>query len=204
MASPEGLLRASASLISLQAIRKRKKISNDFYSPLKLFGFMINITKGNDFKLIATFDRGGEVFKFDSVSSVSFLGTLDRKFPQQFDYADGKLTIKGTHSLLSGVYGIEVIGKEGDAVRRTAFDRVLAITGTTTAGSYDPQSDIDEYDIGIHLELDLSVDKTPSETPSDDEKKDDAAGTKTDTGSEDKADTGSEEGTSQSEDEAKG
>lgn len=166
---------------------------------------MINITKGNDFKLIATFDRGGEVFKFDSVSTVSFLGTLDRKYSQPFDYADGKLTIKGTHALPSGVYGIEVVGKEGDAIRRTAFDRVLTITNTTTAGSYDPQGEIDEYDIGIHLELDLSVDKAPSETPSDDEKKDDAAdaGTKTDTDSENKADTGSE-GDTQAEGEAKG
>lgn len=163
---------------------------------------MINITKGNDFKLIATFDRGGEAFKFDSVTSVSFLGTLDRKYSQPFEYADGKLTIKGTHALQAGVYGIEVIGKEGDATRRTAFDRVLSITNTTTAGSYDPQGDIDDYDIGIHLELDLSVDKKPSETPTD-EKKDETAdtGTKTDTGTEQKADTGSE-GT-QSESEAK-
>lgn len=132
---------------------------------------MINITRGNDFQLAVTFTRGGEDYNFDSISSVSLFGALDRKYSQAFSYSDGKLTVKGSHSLAAGVYGLEIIGKEGGAVRRTAFNRVVAITNTTTAGSYDPEEEVDEYDIAIHMELDLSVDKssaTSSETKSDD------------------------------------
>lgn len=34
---------------------------------------MINITRGNDFKLAVTFTRGGEDSKFDSMSYTSLL-----------------------------------------------------------------------------------------------------------------------------------
>lgn len=121
---------------------------------------MINITRGNDFKLAVTFTRGGEAYSFDSITSVSLLGTLDVKYSQAFSYSGGKLTVNGSHSIPAGVYGMEIIGKEGNAVRRTAFPRVIALTNNTTAGSYDPAEDVDEYDIAIHVELDLTVEKT--------------------------------------------
>lgn len=148
---------------------------------------MINITRGNDFKLIATFTRGGEDYKFDSVGKVTFLGPLNRKYPQTFEYADGKLTIKGSHELAAGVYGIEVVGKEGDQVRRTAYNNAVTISNMTTAGSYEPVDDIDDYDIGMTLVLDMTVDKTSgtsSETKSDDtDSKSDSSETKSDGGS---------------------
>lgn len=128
---------------------------------------MINITKGNDFKLKATFTRGGEAFAFDSVSTVNFFPNADTKYGQKFEYADGTLTIKAANDLPNGTYGIEVIGKEGDAQRRTAFTKVFQITNTTTAGTYEPEDDIDSYDIGMKVELDLSVEKTSTDTASD-------------------------------------
>lgn len=124
---------------------------------------MINITKGNDFKLKATFTRGGEDFAFDSVSTVNFFPNIDTKYGQKFEYADGVLTIKGANDLPQGTYGVEVIGKEGDAQRRTAFTKVFQVTNTTTAGTYEPESDIDSYDIGMKVELDMSVEKKNTE-----------------------------------------
>lgn len=127
---------------------------------------MINITKGNDFKLIATFTRDGEAYKFDSVSAVNFFYGQDKKTPAEIEYSDGSLTIKGSHKMPAGTYGVEVIGKEGDYVRRTAYKNVVAITNNTTAGSYDPVDDIDDYDIGMSVKLDLSVEKKADETSS--------------------------------------
>lgn len=145
---------------------------------------MINITKGNDFKLKATFTRGGETFAFDSVSTVNFFQNADSKYGQKFEYADGTLTIKAANDLPSGTYGIEVIGKEGDAQRRTAFTKVFQITSNTTAGTYEPETDIDSYDIGMHVELDLTVEKTSATTATSSEDTGSSSGSDTGTGKE--------------------
>lgn len=144
---------------------------------------MINITKGNDFKLKATFTRGGEPYKFDSVSAVNLFASLEKKFDQKFKYEDGTLTVYCTADIPAGTFGIEVIGKEGDAQRRTAFPNVVSISNTTTAGGYDPVEDIDSYDIGMHVELDMSVDKKADST---DTKADASADEGTDTSAEGK------------------
>lgn len=126
---------------------------------------MINVTKSNDFKLKATFTRGGEAYKFDSVSAANLFVNLDKKFEQKFAYdaETGTLTVYCTSDVPSGNYGLEVIGKEGDSQRRTAFTGVVGISNTTTAGGYDPVEDIGSYDIGMHVELDMSVEKKSSE-----------------------------------------
>lgn len=148
---------------------------------------MINITRGNDFRLKATFTRGGEPYKFDSVSSVKF-GGLAAKYEQEFEYSDGTLTIKGTHELPAAVYGVEVIGKEGTSVRRTAFPRVVAITETTSRGTYDSDKEVDDYDIGMKVVLDLTVEKA-ADTSSDTDTKQDS-GTSTDSSSDGSSDSG--------------
>lgn len=143
---------------------------------------MINITKGNDFKLVATFKRGGEAFSFDGVSEVNIVYGLSKKTPLDFDYAEGKLTAKVGHEVPAGAYGLEVIGKEGDAVRRTAYNNVVSITNTTVAGSsFDPVDDIDDYDIGMHVELDMTVTKTTEKTDASTPSSSDS-GTSEDTG----------------------
>lgn len=134
---------------------------------------MVNITQGNDFTLALTFVRGGKEFNFTAVSTVSFVGSAGSKFNQDFDYDGTTVTVHGSHDLPLGTYGIEVVGTEEDALRRTAFPRVLSISNMTVKGSYEPDEDIDDYDIGIRVKLITDVPKKAAE----EEKKDDTAST---------------------------
>lgn len=148
---------------------------------------MVNITQGNDFTLALTFVRGGKEFKFTAVSTVSFVGSAGSKFNQDFDYDGTTVTVHGAHDLPFGTYGIEVVGTEEDALRRTAFPRVLSVSNMTVKGSYEPDDDIDDYDIGIKVKLITDVPKKAAE----EEKKDDTnAGTEKD-GSEEKTEENS-------------
>lgn len=125
---------------------------------------MISITKGNDFKLIATFTRGGEQYKFSSVTAVNLFQGASTKFAQKFSYADGTLTVSGSCALPTGTYGVEVVGKEGGSQRRTAYPKVLVITSSTTAGTYDPEEEVDDYDIAMHVEVDMSADEEATDS----------------------------------------
>lgn len=116
---------------------------------------MLNITRGNEFKLSLTFSKDGQAFSFDAVDSVCFVNSYGRArmvaFKQQQE--DGAVIVDAPADLKSTCYGIEVVGLKRSAKRRVMFAKIVNITETTEKGDSPLMLEADGYDISMRVEL---------------------------------------------------